>query len=138
MTRPVLPLLLLLAVLTAAVRGQTAPGTIVGRVFNPATGEYVRNAQVQIAGTSISTASEGGGEYRLFPVAPGTVTVSANFTGYRTATATVNVAPGATATQDFNLVSTLATAPTGPGDAIKLDAFVVSSEREGSAKAIMD
>ena len=114
-----------------------ATGVITGRVFNPNTGEYVRNAQIRIDETGLTTSSEGGGEYRLAPVPSGKATVVVTYTGYRTATASVNVGPGATVTQDFNLVSTLAAA-TSTGETIKLDAFVVSSEREGAAKAIMD
>ncbi|MEY4004189.1 MAG: hypothetical protein RLZZ221_285, partial [Verrucomicrobiota bacterium] len=58
------------------------------------------------------------------------------YTGYQTVSAQVTVAPGATVARDFELVSTLA-AP-GTGEAVKLDAFVVASQREGAAKAIMD
>ncbi len=129
----------LLVGLLGLSRAQTAaPGAITGRIFNPSTGEYVRNARVQIQETGVSAVSEGGGDYRLFPVAPGTVTVVVTYTGYRTATATVTLAPGATVAQDFDLVSSLAAAPAAPGEAVKLDAFVVASGREGSAKAIMD
>ena len=119
------------------VQAQPAPGTITGRVFNPATGEYVRNAQVSLEGTALAVISEGGGEFRLFPVPPGTATIVVSFTGYRTATATVNVGPGATVVRDFNLVSTLQAAA-ADGSVVKLDAFTVSTEREGAAKAIMD
>ena len=136
--RKTLPLIISLAVvLCGLVRAQPSPGTITGRVFNPATGEYVRNAQVAIEGTSVGTVSEGGGEFRLYPVAPGAVRVVVSFTGYRTVSATVNVGAGATATQDFNLESTLQQGPAG-APVVKLDAFTVSTEREGAAKAIMD
>jgi TonB-dependent receptor len=115
-----------------------APGTITGRIFNPSTSEYLRNAQVRVVESGRTTTSEGGGEYRFSPVAPGPVTLTVTYTGYRTATATVTVAPGATVTQDFDLVSTLDAAPGRSGETIKLEAFVISSDREGAAKAIMD
>jgi TonB-dependent receptor len=139
MTRFLLSVLLGLAGLALVpVRAQsTAAGVITGRVFNPNTGEYVRNAQVRVEATGQSANSENGGEYRLFPVPPGRATLTVTYTGYRTISATVEVAAGATVTQDFNLISTLA-GPTAPGEAVKLDAFVVASEREGAAKAIMD
>jgi len=137
MTKTLSLIISLAVVLCDLVRAQPSPGTITGRVFNPATGEYVRNAQVIIEGTSVGTVSEGGGEFRLYPVNPGTVRVVVSFTGYRTVSATVNVGAGATVTQDFNLESTLQPGTAG-GSVVKLDAFTVSTEREGAAKAIMD
>ena len=120
-----------------ATTASNAAGAITGRIFNPNTGEYVRNAQVRIEETGQTAVSEGGGEFRLAPVPAGKATLVVTFTGYRTATATVLVAPGATATQDLNLVSALEGAG-NTGETIKLGQFVVSTEREGSAKAIMD
>ena len=49
----------------AAVASAQSTGTITGRVFNPNTGEYVRNAQIRVVESGQSTISEGGGEYRL-------------------------------------------------------------------------
>ena len=115
----------------------SAAGTITGRIFNPNTGEYVRSAQVRIEETGQTTISESGGEFRLSPVPAGKATVVVTYTGYRAATATVTVVAGGAVTQDFNLVSTLVS-ESQLGEAIKLDQFVVSTEREGSAKAIME
>ncbi len=114
-----------------------AAGTIVGRVFNPNTGEYLRNAQIRVQETGQTAVSEGAGEYRLSPVPAGKVTLVVSYTGYRSITAAVDVAPGATATQDFNLVSSLEAAATD-GKIVTLQAFTVATEREGAAKAIMD
>ena len=114
-----------------------ATGTITGRVFNPNTGAYVRNAQIRIEETGQTTVSEDGGEFRISPVPAGKATVIVTYTGYRTATGTLTVTPGATVSQDFNIVSTLDTSADA-GSTIKLDQFVVSSVREGAAKAIMD
>jgi len=121
----------------ASAAASSAAGTIVGRVFNPGTGEYLRNARISIEQTGQSAISEGGGEYRLSPVPAGKVTLVVTYTGYRPQTVTVDVAPGGTATQDFNLVSTLQQAA-ADGSVVQLQAFTVSTEREGSAKAIMD
>lgn len=115
---------------------QTATGAITGRIYNPNTGEYVRNAQVRIVETGQTANSEGGGEFRFVDAPAGKVTLVVTYTGYRSATATVNVPAGASVAHDFNLVSSTDTA--AAGEAIKLGQFVVSSEREGSAKAIMD
>ncbi|MBI5766859.1 MAG: TonB-dependent receptor [Verrucomicrobia bacterium] len=125
------------ALLAASAHAQSgATGTITGRVFNPSTGEFLRNAQVRVEQTGVSAVSEGGGEFRLSPVPAGKVTVVVTYTGYRTATATVDVPAGGSATQNFDLVSTLESP--SEGNVVKLQAFTVSSEREGAAKAIMD
>ncbi len=121
----------------ASAAASSAAGTIVGRVFNPGTGEFLRNAQIRVEQTGQSAISEGGGEYRLSPVPAGKVTLVVTYTGFRPQTVTVDVAPGGTATQDFNLVSTLQQTA-ADGSVVQLQAFTVSTEREGSAKAIMD
>jgi iron complex outermembrane recepter protein len=119
-----------------AARAQTATGAIVGRISDPSTGDYVRNVEVRIPGTALVTVTEDGGYYRLANVPPGDVTVTATYTGHDSVTAQVNVTAGATATHDFEL------APTGSRrtaeETVKLDAFVVSSEREGQAKAVSE
>src|SRR5688572_30034878 len=112
-------------------------GTITGRVFNPATGEYVRNAQVRVDGTNLAVVSEDGGAFTLTGVAPGTATVVVTFIGYQPITASVNVTAGTTSTRDFELTSTAAGRTPGGDSVVKLSAFTVSSEREGNAKAIM-
>ncbi len=109
-------------------------GTITGRVINPTTGEYVRNAKVEIKETGQVVYSGNGGEYRVPAVAAGTVTLVVTYTGYHVEPATVEVAADGTATRDFEIVSTGADA----GQTITLDRFVVSSAREGNAKAIME
>jgi iron complex outermembrane recepter protein len=124
--------------LALAAHAQTAAtGTIAGRIFNPATGEYVRNAEVRIEATDRLVVSDEGGYYRLDNVPAGPVTVAVNYTGYDTASAKIVVDAGQTATHDFNLTSSAYQEKKGE-EVIKLGAFVVSSEREGNAKAIMD
>ena len=113
-----------------------SPGVLTGRVLNPATGEYVRNAQIRIVETGQVTSSGDGGEYRISSVAPGRVNVTVTYTGYRTETLAVTIAAGATATLDFQLASSLERS--ADGSTLKLSRFVVSSEREGNAKAIME
>ncbi|MBL9186963.1 MAG: TonB-dependent receptor [Opitutaceae bacterium] len=124
--------------LTIMARAQPATGTITGRVFNPASGQYVRNAQVQIAGTGLVAVSEDGGTYRIGGVPAGDATVVVTFTGYRTETATVRVTAGGSVTRDFELISSLQAPAAASDSTVKLDRFVVSSEREGNAKAIME
>lgn len=114
-----------------------ATGTIAGRIFNPATGQYVRDAQVRIEGTNLSTISEGGGVYRLTGVPPGDVTLVITFTGYETVSARIGVAAGTVVTRDFQITATSEARPEGASP-IRLSAFTVSTDREGNAKAIMN
>jgi iron complex outermembrane receptor protein len=125
--------------LMAAVAAAQAPGTgrVSGRIFNPSTGEYVRNAEIRLQGTERVAYSEEGGAYQLDNVPAGAANLQVVFSGYQTATATVNVTAGATATRDFELQSTLS-APGAAGEVVRMGQFVVSTEREGNAKAIME
>ena len=115
---------------------EPSAGAIVGRVFNPATQEYVRNAEVRLQGTDRLVTTESDGSFSLTNVPAGPATLSVSYTGYNTATVNLNVSAGATATTDVNLTSSLY--GVGTADVVKLEAFTVSSEREGNAKAIMD
>lgn len=112
-------------------------GVVSGRIFNPTTGAYVRNAQIRIVETGQTAVSGDGGTYSISPVGPGDVTVEVTYTGYRTETAKARVITGQAAQIDFDLRSTLLPGA-AEGDAIRLDRFVVASEREGNAKAIME
>ncbi|MBI5769362.1 MAG: TonB-dependent receptor [Verrucomicrobia bacterium] len=133
--------LLALSLVPLALRAQPATGTVSGRVFNPATGEYVRNAEVTATGTDLSTFTADDGSFSLSNVPAGTVTVRVAYTGYETATAQLNLTAGLIATRDFTLTPagvTSAAAASSASGVVKLQQFVVSSEREGNAKAIMD
>jgi TonB-dependent receptor len=122
-----------------SAQSAAAEGAITGRVLNPASGEYLRNAQIRIESTGQTVSSEAGGYYRIAPIAPGPVTLVVNYTGYRPVTTIVQVAAGGTVTRDFELISSLNESTTAdPGAPIKLSAFTVSSAREGNAKAIMN
>ena len=114
-------------------------GRIVGRVFNPATQEYVRNAEVAVEGTNLVTFSGDDGSYALTNVPAGEVNVSVTYTGYDRAVNAVRVAAGQTATRDFDLRGSVYRGAAKPGDSVvTLEKFVVSNEREGNAKAIME
>lgn len=111
-------------------------GVITGRILNPETGEYVRNARIVIEETGQSASSGDGGEYRLLAVPAGTVTMTVNYTGYLTAPATLEVVEGVTTTQNFDIYSSEASID--DAGVVKLDKLVVSSAREGNAQAIME
>ncbi len=114
--------------ITADEKGAT--GVISGRIYNPTTGEYVRSAQIRLLPSNQATTSGDGGFYRFGNVPAGEATVEAEYIGYPTMTATVVVQSGETVTHDFNL-------PSEDGTLV-MQAFVVSGEREGNAKAIME
>lgn len=119
-------------------RARQTPGVIVGRIYNPANGEYVRHARIRGDAPDLAAVSGPGGEYRLAPVGPGPVALSVSFTGYRTAVATVQVPPGAVVRQDFEIVSQLAPARPAADEPVRLSPLVVPADREGAAKAIME
>jgi TonB-dependent receptor len=129
--------LLVLSVLGAAFAQPAATGLVRGRVYNPATKEYVRDAEVRLGGTNQVAYTEADGTFQLFDVAPGEASITVAYTGYQTVTERVTVAAGQTAEREISLVRSLPGARTADGTVL-LDAFNVTSEREGNAKAIMN
>ena len=129
-------LLLLALSLVPAAFAQTA-GTIQGRIFNPTSGEYVRNAEVRLDGTSRVAYSENDGTSVFANVPAGPASVTVTFTGYNSATETFTVAAGQTAVREITLTSAAA-APARKDGVVTLQAFTVATEREGNAKAIME
>jgi iron complex outermembrane receptor protein len=131
-----IPFLVLLALASGLLRAaESATGSVTGRVFNPATGSYVADAEVRIAGTQLLASTEADGSFRLAGVPAGTQRLLVTYTGARREDLPVEVRAGETTTRDVELVSA---APAAAGEALRLDAFVVSSAREGNAKAIME
>lgn len=113
---------------------QTTVGTgiITGQVSNAATRQYLGNAEVRVVGTDLVAITTVGGRYVLTGVPAGEVRVAVSYTGLDTAEQTVTVTAGQSTTVDFGLT-------TGRyGDVVTLDTFVVSSAREGNAKAIAE
>ena len=115
-----------------------AVGTVQGRIYNPATSEYVRNAEIRVEGTELLAYSEEGGYYQLENVPVGQAAVRVSYTGYAPQTARVTVSAGQSSVQDFNLAVTGARPAQDQEGAIMLEAVTVSSDREGNAKAIME
>jgi iron complex outermembrane receptor protein len=137
--------LALIALASPLLAQSPASGRIVGRIFNPATQEYVRNAEVAVEGTDVVAFSSDDGSYVLSNVPAGNVTLSVTYTGYDRATAALGVTAGQTATRDFELKGSTFGPGARPGgsvpsaaEVVRLGQFVVSTEREGNAKAIMD
>jgi len=126
---------LLTAVLLGAQTGST--GSIQGRVFNPVSKEYVRNAEVRLEGTNQVTFTEGDGSFSFSAVPAGPATVSVVFSGYTTSKDTFTVTAGLPSVREITITSTAnPVMPVGKDGVVQLTAFTVASEREGNSKAI--
>lgn len=106
-------------------------GTITGRVLNPATGEYLRNAVVSLVGTQKFTTTGVGGTFQLTDVPAGEAKLAISYTGLETLEESVTVPAGQTVTHDVSLTNK-------DYDVVTLGAVRVSSVREGNARAIME
>ncbi len=116
-----------------------ATGIIQGRVYNPATQEYVRNAEVRLEGSNQVTYTENDGSFQFREVAPGPAVIAVSYSGYVPARDAFTVTAGQIAAREINLTSTAASPPAAGRDGVvQLSAFTVSTEREGNAKAIME
>lgn len=103
-------------------------GGISGRVSNRSTNSYLEGARVELRPSGLTTLTARDGSYAFPRVAPGLYTLTFFYTGLDPQTVSVQVAPGSTVFTETALTSA----------AYKLDAFVVSGEREGNARAITD
>ncbi len=123
--------------LQLASRAQTPVGSAIqGRVYNPASREYVGNAEVRLAGTGRVVFTENDGTFSFSGVAAGDASITVAFSGYTPVTESFTVGAGQTAVREINLTSAAAPAPVTKDGKVQLAAFTVSSEREGNAKAV--
>lgn len=129
-----------LAVLTAGfvvpAVAQDSTGVVTGRVQNAVSGNALNLARVTVAGTSRDYFTNEYGEYRVAGLPAGEVTLSFSYTGLETQTVKVNVVAGQEAVQDVNLSSARVSQSLREDQAITLDAFTVTSERETNAANI--
>lgn len=127
--------LAIVGLLAAPLTAQpAATGTIVGRVQNEQSANYLNKAQVTVRGTQASVQTNSAGEYRLTGVPTGDAVVDVFYTGMAPFSAKVSISAGATVQQDVALRrSATATRPDGT---VVLEKFVVASEREYDAAAI--
>ena len=114
-------------------QSQAGAGVVRGRIFNTATGEYVRNAEIRVEGTTIVAYSEDDGDFRLTGVPAGDVTVVVKYTGLQESKAVATVAAGQVATLDFTLQPQSYAAA---GD--QVEAVTITARRSGQAGAIME
>ncbi len=137
LSRGFLQLFAVLLSLSAALHAQTtATGGVRGRVFNVATNEYIRNAEVRVEGTPLVVYSTDGGAYVITGIPAGEATVVTSYTGLQETRATVTVVAGQMAALDLNLKA-LSYGATGD-NVITLEKFEVADTRSGQAKAIME
>ena len=78
-------------------------GSIEGRVFNPATGEYLELARITVEGTMLEALTDASGQYRLTNVPAGPARVRAFRTGVVSQTQSITVAAGQTVPLNFDL-----------------------------------
>jgi TonB-dependent receptor len=116
----------------------TATGSVQGRVYNPATKEYVANAEVRLEGSKQVAYTENDGTFQLNNVSVGPATIAIAFSGYNTVKESFSVTAGQPAVREINLVSTDSGPTTTKNGVVQMQAFTVDSEREGNSKAIMD
>ena len=120
-----------------ALAQSSGTGTIQGRVYNPASKEYVKDAEVRLDGTNQLTYSTQDGSFEFIGVPAGSASITVNYSGYSEARESFNVGANRTAVREVNLVSTVASpGTTGKDGVVKLEAFQVSSAREGNSKAV--
>jgi TonB-dependent receptor len=118
-----------------AVAAPASTGAVTGRVLNATNGRYVANVQVAVQGTAIQALTDDFGEYRLENVPAGSVKLAVSYNGLVPQTADVTVVSGASVSQDFSMPETgEAAAPAG--ETVKLDEYVVASQKETNAKVI--
>ncbi|HWL14643.1 MAG TPA: carboxypeptidase regulatory-like domain-containing protein, partial [Opitutus sp.] len=128
-----------LMLLVSSVDAQTAAGGVRGRVFNAASNEYIRNAEIRVVGTPIVVYSEDGGDFSLTGVPAGEATLVATYTGLQETRAVVTVVAGQVVAHDFRLQETsYAGAGTDGEKVVQLEKLEVAGSRSGQAKAIME
>ncbi|MDG2520440.1 TonB-dependent receptor [Caulobacter segnis] len=118
-----------LLTLRSTRRPDTAVGSVMGRILDPGTGEYLRNADVTIRasdGVQRPASSEDGSGYRA-SVAAGPVEIVVRYAGYEDARVLVDLAGGQTLERDIELT---------PADGA-VAALTVIAARDGDARAIM-
>jgi len=120
---------------TVVAQSPVGTGAVRGRVFDTVSGEYIRNAEVRVAGTNIVAYTEDSGLFRLGGVPEGSTTLIVRYAGLQDARADVTVVAGQTATADIQLT---ALPFAGAEGVASVDEVVVTAARGGQAKALME
>jgi len=119
----------------AAAFGQSATGTITGRVQNVVTGQYLNNARITIKGTDLAGFTDEFGTYHLANVPAGAVVIEAFYSGLDPLQVNASVAAGQTAVRDFELTNRALYGD--KSGVVKLDPFIAATSRltEGESLA---
>jgi iron complex outermembrane receptor protein len=107
-----------------SLQAQNATGNVSGSVVDAATGKFLEGADVTVQGSDLRTTTARDGTFTLTGVVPGTQQVSVNYPGLPTASETITVTAGQTATLPVRL------------GMLQLETFKVTSMKEGMAQAI--
>ena len=119
---------------TSAAAPVEATGTITGRVQNVATAQYLNKARVSLKGSNQVVYTDNFGFFTLLNVPAGPVVLEVFYTDLDVAQIPLTVPPGGTIDQPVDLTSVVRYGQTT--GTVKLDAFLVSSDRETDAQAI--
>jgi len=109
-----------------------AGGVVEGRVQSAATGNYLNNARVRVAGTTREIFTNTAGEYRFEGLPAGSATLEVFFTGMAPQAVTVTVPASGAVQKDV----VLGDANVRADGTVMLTQFVVQSQRETDATAI--
>lgn len=121
------PLVVLLVSFASSLIFAAEPaGSLTGTVSNPATGNLLEGARIEVPKLGLTVLTDRSGRYDLAGVPAGTHDLVVSYTGLDTVRAQVTVAPGVRATRNFDLTTGI----------YQLQEFRVSGEREGSAASI--
>jgi TonB-dependent receptor len=112
-------------------------GAVEGRVLNLATGDYLLSARVSVKGSELVALTDSTGAFHLDNVPAGRVTLRAMHPGLDEVETSVEVRPGETTKQHFNLTSQSRYGAAGTDkDVVKLSEFTVAAAREMDATTI--
>ena len=109
-------------------------GSIAGKVKDIRTGQYLENARVTVENTTLQTMTDAFGQFRIAGVPTGTADITVFYTGYYSATQTIEVSGDVVARTEVDLRSRGAFS--SEEEVYELDAFVVKSQYDAQAAAI--
>jgi TonB-linked SusC/RagA family outer membrane protein len=94
----------LLGTIPAGISAQTPQqGTLTGRVTDAPTGQPLANAQIAVVGTNLGAQTNSDGQYTIRSIPPGTFQIRALRVGYGEMRRPVTIAPGQTASENFQM-----------------------------------
>lgn len=109
-------------------------GTISGRVQNVVTGQFLNKARVTLKGTTTTVYTDNFGVYQIVAVPAGPATLEVFYTDLDPVTLTLEVPAGGAVEQNVDLTSVKRYGT--DASTVRLDAFVVSQDKETDNQAI--